>query len=196
MNKSTVVLLTLAALGLGALIGISFVRPSVDDSSLPVQASHAIDSGSTGGAPVFRYLTPETFSASLDEFGRPLPAVAGENYVSRYGNWQAQTVEIEIPVEGAVEYKVVMAQGDSIVFDWTANGGAVYSDFHGHDKAYGEDFFVRYEESEYNVQSGMLLAAFDGGHGWYWLNLDSKPLSITLRVSGFFKEIIKKEVEQ
>lgn len=199
MNKSSIVFLTLSALALGTLIGIGFVGSSSDkpDQVIPnlMSMESSTKSISTGGAPVFRYFEPIESNISLDEFGRPTPSVIGENFISRDGSWKSETLSIEIPVDGAIEYKAIMQRGDSIVFDWSANGSAVYSDFHGHDASYGNDFFVRYETTEQNSQAGMIVAAFEGGHGWYWLNLDDEPATITLRVSGFFEEIVKLEVD-
>ena len=57
MGKSTLVLIALAALGLGALIGVSLVDDQVVTEE-PVAANDVVVA-STGGAPVFRYLAPE-----------------------------------------------------------------------------------------------------------------------------------------
>ena len=194
MNKSTVLLLTFAALGLGTLIGVSFVDESSEESPAVAELDGA-SSESTGGAPRFRYIAPGDLEVVLDEVGRAKPSVTGENFVEQDEAWKSTTVRIELPVDGAVEYKAIVDQGDSIVFNWVTNRGRVYSDFHGHDEAFGEDFFVRYKESEGRDQSGMIVAAFSGEHGWYWLNLEDHPITITLKVAGFFKEIIRIEDE-
>lgn len=102
---------------------------------------------------------------------------------------------IDLPVDGAVEYKVIMGQGDAIVFDWNMDQGEVYFDSHGHDSAFGEDFFVRYQDAKADSQSGMIIAAFSGEHGWYWLNMHDGPTAITLRIAGFFERVIRLEVE-
>lgn len=198
MNKSTIVLLLCAALGLGTLIGVGFVDTS-NTGDYPVSATTMstnsnVSLESNGGAPVFRFFDPADIKVSLDVYGKPLALITGENFIGRYDDLKSETLNIEIPGDAAIEYKAIMNEGDSIVFDWTANGGAVYSDFHGHDQA-NADFFVRYEASEHSVAAGMIVAAFAGGHGWYWLNLDDDPVTITLRVSGFFKEIKKMDVD-
>ena len=66
MGKSTIVLVTLAALGLGALIGSSLVDKvepeSVAAEAAPTSAAPtgaAPTSVDSGGAPVFRYLSPD-----------------------------------------------------------------------------------------------------------------------------------------
>jgi hypothetical protein len=66
----------------------------------------------------------------------------------------------------------------------------VYCDFHGHDPAAGSDFFVRYREHDEGATAhGSLVAPFDGEHGWYWLNYNDFPVTITLTVTGFFDDI-------
>lgn len=194
MNKSTIVLLTFAALGLGTLIGVSFVDNYGEETAAKAEADNT-SVQSTGGAPLFRFIAPENLDIVLDEFGRAQASVTGENFVGRDAAWKAATHRVELPIDGAVEYKAIMSQGDSIVFDWATRGGQVYTDFHGHAEPMDDNVFVRYEESEVSDQSGMIVAAFSGGHGWYWLNLEDHPITITLRVAGFFEEIVRMEVE-
>ena len=62
---------------------------------------------------------------------------------------------------------------------------------HGHDPAAGSEFFVRYRERTKRASAhGSLVAPFDGEHGWYWLNYNDFPVTITLTVTGFFDDII------
>ena len=37
--------------------------------------------------------------------------------------------------------------------------------------------------------SGSLVAPFSGEHGWYWLNVSSTPVTITLALTGYFDDI-------
>ncbi len=37
--------------------------------------------------------------------------------------------------------------------------------------------------------SGVLEAAFDGKHGWFWRNRSSKPVTVTLRTEGDYISI-------
>ena len=61
----------------------------------------------------------------------------------------------------------------------------------GHDPAAGDDFFVRYEEQQAGTKgNGSLVAPFEGEHGWYWLNINEVPVTITLTVTGFFDDIV------
>lgn len=193
MGKSTIVLVTLAALGLGALIGLSLVGRGPD--KIDAQTPAAASSTSTGGAPVYRYLSPDDTKVALDEFGQALPSTVGENYIVRNSDWKSETVRIALDLDAAVEYKAIMEQGDSIIFKWKSDGGPVYYDFHAHDESFGEEFFTRYDEGEAASRSGSFVAAYSGQHGWYLLNIADQPITITLDVAGFYDEIVEIEVE-
>lgn len=189
MSRSTIILVTLAALGIGSLIGVSLVEEK------PAIQAEVVAPPSTGGAPVFRYLAPGDVIVPQDEFGQPLPSTQGENFIARDEAWKSETLTIKLPMDGKVEYKVVMGQGDSVVFKWTTDDGQAYYDFHAHDSAFGEEFFTRYDEGEGNERAGTIVAPYSGQHGWFWLNLEAAPLTITLEVAGFYDDVVRVELE-
>ncbi len=79
-----------------------------------------------------------------------------------------------------------------MVYSWQVEGdGKVYVDFHGHDPAKGDNFWVRYEEADgISGRSGSLVAPFAGEHGWYWLNVGEEPITIKLTVTGYQEKLI------
>jgi len=189
VSKSTIFLMLFAAMGLGSLIAESLLR--VDK---PMRDGDAADNprvAPIAGAPEFRYLAPGDIPVETDDFGQTLPAAAGENFLARDRSWKTESVRVDLPLDGAVEYKAVMFQGDTLVFSWSTEVGEVYYDLHAHDQAFGDDFFTRYDEGEGNARAGAILAAYDGQHGWYWLNIADAPTTVTLNVAGFYDEIIK-----
>jgi hypothetical protein len=190
MGKSTLILIALAALGLGALIGVSLV----DDQVVTEEAAATNDVApavSSGGAPVFRYLGPVGVAVAYDEYGQAEPAASGENFINRDGAPKSESLTITLEADASVEYKAIMKQGDTITFRWSTDGGQAYYDFHAHDEAFGPEFFTRYDEGEGTERSGSIVAAYDGQHGWFWLNLEGGPTTITLDVAGFYEEIIE-----
>tara|TARA_R110002049_G_scaffold138781_9_gene299210 strand:- start:109 stop:711 length:603 start_codon:yes stop_codon:yes gene_type:complete len=198
MGKATIILVTLAALGLGTLIGASFVEHDETAVEAPAPAANTTVAAvvvDNGGAPVFRYLSPDNVTVEMDQFGSPLPSAVGENYVARERPWKSETLTIDLQGDAAIEYKVVMEQGDAIVFNWRVDEGQAYYDFHAHDASFGEEFFTRYEEGESGEQSGAIVAPYDGQHGWYWLNIEAEPIKITLEVAGFYDEIVRIDLE-
>ena len=85
----------------------------------------------------------------------------------------------------------MLQEGKMIAFNWTVDRGVVYSDFHGHNPEFGSDFWVRYREDQRGAESGSgtLVAPFEGDHGWYWVNLNAHPVTVTLTVTGYFDDI-------
>ena len=191
MSKSTIVLLLVAAIALGSLIGVSFVD-SHHSHPVPVE-DVAVNrpAASTAGALQFRYIAPGDIAIETDEFGQTLSAATGENFVARNRSWKSESVTIDLPSDGAIEYKAVMQQGDTLIFTWSTDSGEIYYDLHAHDKAFGDEFFTRYDEGEGNTRTGAILAAYAGKHGWYWLNIADAPTTVTLNVAGFYDELIK-----
>lgn len=194
MGKPTLILVLLAALGLGTLIGVSLVDDEVDilESGDADSAATVTD---TGGAPLFRYLAAGDVTVESDEFGQPLPTGSGENFISRDRGFKSETLTIKLAADESVEYKAIMSQGDALVFRWASDGGQLYYDFHAHDEAFGPEFFTRYDEGEGVERAGSIVAAYSGQHGWFWLNLEARPVTITLNVSGFYDDVIKIDLD-
>ena len=93
------------------------------------------------------------------------------------------TIELA-PGEGA-EVKLVMNAGDQADFDWTANGGLLNYDQHGH----GNGRSISYEKGRGVAKDeGVIEAAFDGNHGWFWRNRTATLVKLTLRTSGTYLE--------
>jgi hypothetical protein len=87
------------------------------------------------------------------------------------------------------EVKAVLDAAQVIVYSWKAQGGQVYTDFHGHEPGAGEAF-VRYEEQQSGAEGyGSLVAPFAGEHGWFWLNISEQPVTITLELTGYIREM-------
>lgn len=100
--------------------------------------------------------------------------------------------------ESALEYKVRMTPGESILYRWSArklDGSPatvpVEFDMHGHDVvAEGQpETVVEYAKGEALAQSGSLTAPMDGIFGWYFRNAGDDPLMIRLEVEGYFAVI-------
>jgi hypothetical protein len=103
----------------------------------------------------------------------------------------ARTENLSVTLEPGqqTEIKAVLDAAQVILYSWTAEGGEVYTDFHGHEPDAG-DAFVRYEEQQTGHEGhGSLVAPFSGEHGWFWLNISEKPVTIRLTFSGYHREV-------
>jgi hypothetical protein len=194
MGKATLVLVTIAALGFGLLVGYSLVDDEQEDAGVD-----SIDTGAmilTGGAPAFRYLKPDDADVTGHDAESGAPFANGENFVGRDSRWNSEVREIELTGDSRVEYKVFMSQGDSFIFNWQVEGEEIYYDFHAHDDAFGEEFFTRYDDGRATGRSGSIVAAYDGQHGWYWQNLEPDDVTLTLEVAGFYDEIREMDLRE
>lgn len=198
MSKSTLALVAIATLLLGALIGAGVVKNNSEPVATQDPAAEvavAAVTSDASGAPVIRFLEPAGVEIQYDEFGSALPYLSGENFFAAPREWRHETLTIEIEGDGAVEYKALMKQGDSLSFRWSVDGGQAYYDMHAHDPSFGDEFFTRYDEGEGSEASGTIVAPYSGQHGWFWLNLEAGPITVTLDVAGFYQEVIKIDLE-
>ncbi|MDG0898663.1 transmembrane anchor protein [Pseudomonas sp. GD03721] len=93
------------------------------------------------------------------------------------------------PNQGA-EIKLEMKQGAKVHYQWSVNGGVVNYDTHGDPYNAPRDFYHGYGKGRSTPEdSGVLEAAFDGKHGWFWRNRSSKPVTVTLRTEGDYISI-------
>jgi hypothetical protein len=99
--------------------------------------------------------------------------------------WRDEVSYTLNPGEG-IEVKLAMEQGQTALFAWTANGGAVNFDMHGD----GSGQKISYEQGRaVPEQAGELTAAFTGNHGWFWRNRTEAPVTVTLRAAGDYAEL-------
>jgi hypothetical protein len=126
-----------------------------------------------GVSPAAVEAAPEVAAAEPVE-----PAAAGPD-------WRDE-VSYTLPPGEGIEVKLVMQEGQTARFEWTANGGVVNFDTHGD----GSGQKVSYEQGRaVPEQSGELTAAFTGNHGWFWRNRTDAPVTVTLRTSGDYAEM-------
>jgi hypothetical protein len=107
---------------------------------------------------------------------------------------------IEIPLGGflegneisALEYKVAMAEGATLIYNWEVVGledeRDFLFDFHGHTVPEpGSAMTVAtYEQGRAMEGHGALTAPFDGIQGWLFSNSAEDPVVVRVEVSGFY----------
>jgi hypothetical protein len=92
-----------------------------------------------------------------------------------------------------IEYKVRMPKGSALVYSWTVEGlPAQWRDnfmtqMHGH--TLGDEAtmtVVDYRLQLKDHDAGTLTAAIDGIHGWYIENRANVPVTMVVRLAGFY----------
>jgi hypothetical protein len=126
-------------------------------------------------------------ASSMDPLPLPNPAI----HQAETTPPKTETVKITLGFDEKTEIKAVLGKAKAIVYNWSVEGGKVYVDFHGHDPAKGDEYWVRYNESDgVTGGNGSLVAPFAGEHGWFWLNVSDTPVTITLTVTGYQEKLM------
>lgn len=120
--------------------------------------------------------------ASTEQAAEAAPAPAPDPAAP---DWRDEVSYTLAPGEG-IEVKLVMKEGQTARFFWTANGAVVNYDTHGD----GSGQKVSYEQGRgVPEQAGELTAAFTGNHGWFWRNRTDAPVTVTLRTAGDYAQM-------
>lgn len=135
--------------------------------------------------------TPETPSAADDLVVIPQTKTT----IEARAVLRSDEKTLTLPPHSGVEVKAHMVKGDHLIFRWTSNG-AVRMDMHGEPKGGKEGEFTSYwKQKDLNQAQGSFTAPFEGTHGWYWRNGGDTPVTITLKTSGFYKDLFEPPVE-
>jgi len=137
-------------------------------------------------------INPETAKPKLNEFGESQPYIEGANIRSHAREFKTETVDVLIDTGAQVEFKAIMERGEVLLYSWEADG-ELYYDFHAHQENGNPNFWTRYSEGEGTTDKGSIVAPYQGEHGWYWLNISEKPVTVKLKVAGYYSEI--KEID-
>ena len=102
-------------------------------------------------------------------------------------------IDVDLVLEpyGQGEFKLKMQANARLSYLWHSGTDLVYADLHGHTLVVGEDgeeeIVVRYLETQEGMgESGQFETPFGGDHGWYFLNLETRPINIRVQISGNF----------
>lgn len=168
--------------GAGRMLGLTqmgevkqqLATEAAADAATPVVAAPAAPQSVAQAAPQPAVSTAAEATA---------PAVATPAVVEAEGQQHEMSIALA-PGQGA-EIKLEMLKGSKVNYFWTANGGLVNYDTHGDPYNAPREFYHGYGKGRATPEDhGVLEAAFDGKHGWFWRNRTSKPVTVTLRTEG------------
>jgi len=95
-------------------------------------------------------------------------------------------IEVTVPVGRGIEYKLHMEQYQTVKYQWSTDGDAIYVDLHGEPQGDTSGYFESYTIATVGEMNGQFTAPFTGSHGWYWRNRSDKDIKITLSIEGEF----------
>ncbi len=92
----------------------------------------------------------------------------------------------------SLEFKLELNSGSAMVYSWQVNGltdpTRLFAEFHGETyDASGNLIVGHYGEDRTLQDAGVLVAPFDGVHGWYWRNDAETAVTIELTTAGFYR---------
>lgn len=99
--------------------------------------------------------------------------------------YRVDGIELSLYPAEWVEYSYRLDEGSTMLFSWTASGPVTYNLHAAPDGApagYAESFDARGREDGH----GAYTAPFTGIHGWYWENVGTEEITITLHTAGFY----------
>ncbi|MDX1555512.1 MAG: hypothetical protein R3212_05750 [Xanthomonadales bacterium] len=165
--------------GIGGLLGIT----GMSSGAGPTQVIELVDV--VGGNEVLR-------EVEIPDFGEPTPLPNPNVFQSENSPPETIRMSLELASGAETEVKMVMTEGKVAVYDWQVDDGIIYSQFHGHTPEFGDEFWVEYKEDQQGAAGGQgsLVAPFSGEHGWYWVNLEDHPVTITVTVTGYVDDLV------
>lgn len=190
-SSASLIKATIAAVTLGGTLFITTVLP----------AEYGIDPTGLGQAMGLTQLNSSTESplllSTLAVTTTPVSPVvmttshdANNPMRKRDSAYQTRTLTLSLAPGQGTEIKAVMEAGEGFVFNWQTEGGVVNVDMHGEPPNAGRNEFTSYWFARNQSKaSGSFTAPFKGTHGWYWRNRSSKPISVTVSLSGFFRDV-------
>ena len=106
--------------------------------------------------------------------------------------YRSDTFELKMERAGRegseIEYFVRMKAGQTLVYSWSvaAPPEEFYYDFHSEERPSAKEHVISHKSGLGVAGNGALTAPFDGIHGWYLQNQSVKPVTVKLRLAGFY----------
>ena len=186
--------LSLCALLLAAFIAVAVVLPAETDRD-PTGLGRVF-----GLAEMGRIKVALANEAAADVKAADVKAAdAGPNVGERRpttvpGSRWRDSMSITLQPSEGIEIKMSMRTAEKARYAWTTDGGEVYFNMHGEPPNAPKDYAAhRYGKGTSAAESGELVAAFDGVHGWFWRNRTEQPITITLQTAGEY--LVLKELK-
>ena len=153
--------------GIGGALGLTEMGEV--KLQLAKEAAANAATGSASAAPAAQVASPTATAAKADAPHR------------------SETMKLTLAPGQGAEIKATMAKDARLNFNWSVEGGRVNFDTHA--DAPGIAYHGYGKGKDTTGESGELVAAFDGKHGWFWRNRSDAPVTITLRTDGAYSDI-------
>lgn len=197
-SSRTLLRSTVIALAIATLILVAIVLPAeygIDPTGIgrplgltrmgEIKQSLAREAAAAEAAAPSVGTTPSAAGEPASAPREGTPAAPSAAAIEPAGRSDSVSVTLR-PGQGA-EYKLAMRKDARASFAWSVVGGVVNYDQHADRPGVR---YHGYEKGQAKASAeGVLVAAFDGWHGWFWRNRGTTPVTVALRVSGQYSEI-------
>lgn len=131
---------------------------------------------------------PVTETTNAVQPGTPDVAAAAPAATDTASAMRSDEMQVSLAPGEGTEIKVTLARGKTVEYSWQSVGGIANFDVHG-DSALLDIDYHNYSRGAEQSSSGVLEAAFDGNHGWFWRNRTANPITVTLQTRGEYTDI-------
>ncbi|WP_186426149.1 transmembrane anchor protein [Cupriavidus metallidurans] len=162
--------------GIGRLLGLT--RMGEIKQTLTVEAAQ--EAGQAAAPVSAEAVQPQAAAVQTATAGKAAPE----------GDARSDEMQVTLKPGAATEIKLDMRKGAKVSYSWRTRGGPVNVDAHGDPINAPQGFYHGYgKDKQIQGKEGVIEAAFDGKHGWYWRNRSGADVTITLKTSGDFQAI-------
>lgn len=164
--------------GVGRVLGLT----EMGEIKMQLAREAAADGGAAAPSSAMPSATaptagPTASPASATDSTLPAPAT------------RSDTIRITLQPNQGREIKLAMQKDARVRFAWSTDRGVVNFDTHADRTAPPAIKYHGYEKGQgVATDEGVLVAAFDGMHGWFWRNRSGAPLTVTLRTTGAYSD--------
>lgn len=111
-------------------------------------------------------------------------AQAGATHHAQQQSFTSDQIHYELTPFASVEYKYQMAKGQTLVYQWRANGELVF-DLHSEEEGSDPEDATSFSTGRSRRGSGSYTAPYTGIHGWFWENRGPETVNFSLSTAGF-----------
>lgn len=171
--------------GVGRLLGLTEMGRIKMQLAKEAAADAAVDGSARAAAPAV------TAAPAERPEGAPAPAAGISDSVPTSATPpKTDLVSVTLRPNEGKEVKLAMREGARVTYSWRTDRGVVNYDTHADRKEAPAIKYHGYAKGKSKPSDGgVLIAAFDGMHGWFWRNRTDEIVTVTLRTAGDYREL-------
>lgn len=169
--------------GIGRVLGLTQMGEIKVALAREAAAAEAAEVAGAQGGPVRAPDAPAVAPTSKSMAAVSPPVVTPDSSPNSH------VTEVTLRPNEGKEIKLAMQKGARASYSWSTDRGVVNYDAHGDSTNAPKSYHSYKKGSGVPTDEGVLVAAFDGMHGWFWRNRSREIITVTLRTSGEYQEL-------